>query len=262
MVTRRIVNVKRIRTRNIGDLKSSPFEYWNKLPVVSIEHCLSPRNRRLLDNAKLVIFGGGGLLNYPKWDVHLKCLVDKYAEKTVVWGAGTNLHDGDKRNADKFLDKFAMVGIRDYGTKYEYIPCPSCLSSVFDRLTKEECYKGGMGIIENVGWTQKIKELIPGIRKIKNANMPFMALVRVILSKDLIITNSYHCVYWSILCRVPVVGIRTTDKFDYLKYPVPVMRHDNWDEMIGYRETFMGILEESRKLNLDFMNEIKNKYFK
>lgn len=244
-----IVNILRVSTQNAGDLSASPLKNL-AIPgwlVESIE-------QDLLKKAELIIVGGGGMLNYKKWDNVIGYLSDNHPDKTVIWGAGSNKHDGD--DTDRDLSVFKLVGVRDYGENY--LPCASCLRPELDL---KRTNKGGIGLIENnAAYGNKIAELDAEHEKLLTRGKSFREIVEFILSKDLIVTNSYHCVYWSNLLEVPVVGIRTTSKFDHFRYPVPITGYQSWTHHIGYDTTFKGALKEARELNMAFIKKVEKHF--
>ncbi|MQP24101.1 hypothetical protein GFJ94_03370 [Flavobacterium sp. LMO8] len=85
-----------------------------------------------------IILGGGGLLNREGFALQMKMFekLTNKEKKIVLWGVGHNEKSPktygkvSKYNID--INKFGLVGTRDYSMPGEYVPCVSCLHPIFD----------------------------------------------------------------------------------------------------------------------------------
>lgn len=201
-----------------------------------------------------VIFGGGGLL-HPGVDDMLEEALTADGRPKIIWGIGTNYHGLKEPYYPSWLGKFDLVGLRDWGNVYEYVPCPSCLHPEFDKprgVVTEEFV-----IYEH--HNQPIQ--IPGtfFRRATNSQAAdaFPAVLDFLSSADCVITNTYHGLYWSMLLgKKSICWKPYSNRFRTFKYPVPSCQEDNWKERSKEAIVATGYLEECRALNLAFHEKV------
>lgn len=268
-----IVNVHRRQTPNCGDQVSGPLPYLEskqKKVFVDIMRCdgsVETVNEQL-SRAKLIIVGGGGLLDMPKFGPAISFLAQQYGKKTVIWGAGSNAHpepvDGVTLISD--TSPFALVGRRDYAfwKRKHWVPCASCLHPSLRKLIAERksLYKGGTAILENNSGQLIIEVGSCGqdVRRMGNKSVSFEELISFILSADLLVTSSFHGVYWATLCQVPVIGIPTTNKFFTLKHKVPLADPEHWLHKVKDARIYPKALAECTAANLTFLRQVNERW--
>lgn len=256
-----IVNIHRRDTPNQGDLASAPLKYFklrNRPVYLDILSCHKPSERilDLLYSADYIVIGGGGLLDIQKFHGSIDFLAKKFGSKSIIWGAGSNFV-GEKISTSDF-SSFIKVGIRDINSHHQWVPCASCLSSdIIDiRLNPRPFYKGGIGIIENNAG-QVVAAVsdcnISGIRRIGNKKTPMREILEFIASCDVLITSSFHGVYWATLLAVPVIGVPTSSKFYKMKHPAPLASKDNWTKELKNTKLYSDALDDCISANLDFL---------
>lgn len=143
-----------------------------------------------------VIFGGSGLF-YPDTAEILQEALKRKAHPMVLWGVGSNTHLEHLVKWPDWADKFDLIGLRDYGNPWDYVPCPSCMSPFFDeaRATPPK---------HNVVVYEHPLAPIPGIKawpRMDN-NHPkekFKEILQFLASGKTIVTSSYHGTYWGML---------------------------------------------------------------
>lgn len=265
MIKSKIVFVWRFQTNNCGDLASSPWNYlyFGSHSVERIDLAKDLRSSEvmaLLEGSDLIVIGGGGLIGLTKYNAKLSYLIDRYSEKIIVWGAGSNWHNAPGQLPD--LGKCCWSGIRDFplSVTYKefppmaldrttYLPCASVLDTYFlsywkDKISSEiqrflpsqskrpvrillvsNDAGNSKGSIFTSSFIEKLQKLFENsfncsFLHIGNSKIKMTSCLDVIQSADLIFTRSYHFAYWSLLMGKPVIGIRTTSKFDSfpLKY--------------------------------------------
>lgn len=88
-------------------------------------------------------------------------------------------------------------------------------------------------------------------------NQPFEELINFIKETEVIITNTYHIMYWSTLLgkKVILFGI-FSDKFNHFKYP-PVLYSGDLEHDMAKAQRYPEALQESQRLNLDFFEDVK-----
>ena len=137
----------------------------------------------------------------------------------------------------------------------DYVPCVSCMHSVFDEKYDETEEIGIVFHKDTVG--KKITEQFKHLPCTSNTT-DLESLIQFIGKHETIITNSYHAMYWSMLLNKKVAVIPNSSKFYDFKYkPVFTSFEDSLkDAKNAKRQT--GVLEECRQLNLAFYEKTAN----
>lgn len=140
-----------------------------------------------------------------------------------IWGAGHNLDakkDKSGRIANEYpesLLNFNLVGLRDFGTEFEWVPCASCMHPA---LRKHYAIKNDVIFFEHK------KQLIKGtdfgtdpIPRFINSGSNVEQTIELLGSANVILTNSYHGAYWGTLLKKKVIVIGAwSSKFYYMKH--------------------------------------------
>lgn len=249
--------------RNTGDSESSPalyFDFPNK-----IHHDLRHINYSQIKTSDIFIFGGGGLIDChgPVIDEVNKVL--DICDNVYGWGIGENEHRNRTHAIKVNLNKFKKIGIRDFRFKFpesypdtEYVPCVSCMSKLFD-LKYEK--KRDMGAVLHHGF--KIKTPAYG-KQLKDYDhisntAKIEDFIRFIGETKILLTDTYHAVYFAQLMNVPAILIHNfSTKFDYIKYPFIEYSGDlARDRSRAESLTQVNFLSEAREANLKFYEFIK-----
>lgn len=255
-----ITFINRNQTENIGDLMSSPQNYFlefkscDKVDIMfSTRKNLLHRLNYLRTINKNLIVGGGGLFLRDSFKESIRNIKNiKVAKTKIVWGAGHNsisslININDYANE---ISGFDLVGIRDYNASKKmnvhFTPCVSCLDPNFGKYhtpTKE------IGIIEH----EHIKlDNVHGFPKMVN-NGPFDETLEFIRTYDKIITNSYHGMYWSLLEGKKVVIIPNSSKFfDFIYTPVSKLAVSEIDFEKDFKAPHFNILSDCIAQNQNF----------
>ena len=214
----------------------------------------------ITENALIV--GGGGLLNRPGFAPHMKMLTElsKTRKKIVFWGVGHNekksKYYGKPIGYNIDTSKFDLVGVRDYGRNEDWVPCVSCMHSIFDK---------NFSNLRDVGvvFHQKTLKHPKTIERFKDFdsianNSEFEDMVNFIGSSNTIVTNSYHAMYWSMLLDKKVVVIPNSSKFYDFKHQPVFSDLENFKEDLEKAHSYSGILEECREINGNFSEKVFN----
>lgn len=262
-----VVNIHRIDDKNIGDYFCAPHHYFDILKNKSLDifdyksEDVAVRNHFIEEiTNKSLIIGGGGLLNRDGFVKQMKMFEKLTAKdkKIVLWGVGHNEKSPrtygkvSKYNID--VNKFGIVGTRDFNMPGEYVPCVSCMHPLFDAKYK---VKNEVGIVFHKDTLKK--ENI--IRKYKDfatsSNTTNLdELIHFIGSCDNIVTDSYHTMYWAMLMEKRVITIPNSSKFYDFKHK-PII--SNFDEALNHLnkgEIYSGLLEECREININFSEKV------
>jgi hypothetical protein len=239
-----VTHVYASRLRNVGDAASTPALYFS-LPVPTRRADLlaaPPADPPPRD----VIFGGGGQLHclpdMARW-------ADAATGRLISWGIGHNTHgDGGDAHAPPaypagVMDRFALHGVRDWGTPYSWVPCASCMHPAFDaryRVTRP------VVVYDHRDFPTGVR----GLPSMTNDHMDVEAVIAFLASADAVVTSSYHGAYWATLLgrRVVVVGAFST-KFHHFRYPPRLSTADRWRADLADARRYPQALSECRAAN-------------
>ena len=265
-----IVNIYRSKTQNIGDLVCAPHNYFPFLGnnIIDVMNFSKPNlfnfskdKIQIAKNDKLII-GGGGLFNRKSFDKSLKHLISKYPENIVIWGAGHNSPDlvswkNFKTEFELDLKNLPLVGVRDFGTDLEWVPCSSCMNTHFDRhydIVRE------IGVItHHSAQNTSINDanLFHNYEKISN-NADLNTMMEFIGQSEVILTDSFHAMYWAILFNKKVIVFPNSSKMYNSKYPVPLCAPADYKNFMKMAIQYPEALDECRERNISFSKKVKN----
>jgi hypothetical protein len=258
-----VVNIHRYDPTNIGDFYCGPHHYFEELKGKQLDIFDYKRDDKAIrDNwfekitQNSLIIGGGGLLNREGFDMQME-LFEKLGEKgkkTVLWGPGHNSKNKSsygkvtKYNID--TAKFGLVGVRDYGMKEEWVPCPSCLHPIFD--TPFEA-RNEIGIIFHKK-TLSDKNVLAKFRHFPSTSNDavFEDVVQFIGETDTVLTDSYHAMYWSLMLGKKVMVFPNSSKFYDFKYQPVISSFSSFENDLKKVRSYSGVIEECREINMRF----------
>jgi len=259
-----VVNIHRYDKNNVGDYYCAPHLYFKELngKYLDISNMRS-LNKELtsywineVSNNSLII-GGGGLLNikYFKRQLELFEELSSKGKKTVIWGPGHN--EKDRSKFGKILHynidtkKFGLVGTRDFSMNTEWVPCVSCLNPIFDKTFTETqeigLLYGKKTIKNNKGLVNKLDDF-PFTSNTTNLE----EMISFIGKSNIIVTDSYHAMYWAILLGKKTLVVPTTSKFYDFKYKSVITTFEDFTNDLQKAQSYTGVLEECREINLKF----------
>lgn len=242
--------VHKLRTDNTGDKIICPYSYFQDYFDDFVVQKFDNDDMDYLKFKKATfILGGGGLINQNDfWNKWINNII-KNKNKVIGWGIGYNQHKGAKINEKLKLRDFSLLGLRDYEMKYSYLPCVSCLK---EELAEKSPIQRKIGCIIHYENTD-LKFDYPTMYN----NQPFADLAKFIAESEIIITNTYHIMYWATLMGKKVILFNPfSDKFKHFKYQ-PVLYSGNLAKDIRKAKTYPEALAECRKLNLAFFEKVK-----
>lgn len=246
-----IIFIHKLRTQNTGDLEICPLDLFkNYFYQQGIIQRFDLNDMQfLLFKKAIYILGGGGIINQNNdWNNWINALTSA-GNKVIGWGIGFNQHHGISITSKINFYKFTLIGIRDYGKDLPYLPCVSCLKKVLNIKLPIKRRIGCIAHYEN--------PFSLGEYDLVYNNAPLIDLVRFIAESEIIVTNTYHMVYWATLMGKKVILFSSfSNKFDSFKYP-PVRYSGNLEKDIAQAHTYPQALEECRKLNLAFFKKVK-----
>lgn len=203
-----------------------------------------------------VIFGASGLL-YPEIAPRLEKAVKSKSHPMIAWGIGHNTHYGKTIEYPDWLNSFDLVGLRDWGTRWDYVPCPSCMSSVFD--VSYGIPPNRLVVYDQIDYPVKLE--LNGIPRENNfhpaEDLP--KIVSFLASGETILTSSYHGAYWGrLLNRKVLVWEPWSTKFHTFKPPyLTFVNAETWEKSVDLPQDHRGYLYECRTRNRHFADRVK-----
>jgi hypothetical protein len=201
-----------------------------------------------------IIFASSGLFFFNK-RIFETILNNK--NRLYFWGTGHNKHFKPTTQLNKpgnfedyvYHPNVKVIGVRDYGTDRYYIPCVSCMDTLFNINFD---IKNEIVVYKHNSYDIAIKDYPTK----SNYSSSLFDVIEFLGSAMLIITNSYHGVYWSQLLGKKVLLYRPfSTKFWGFKYKPVICDQYNYKEKMKLCEPISSnFLKESRKLNIYLYN--------
>jgi len=178
--------------------------------------------------------------------------------KKIVWGAGHNadpMKKGHRVEYPNYLDNFNLIGIRDFGQNYSWAPCASCMHPAL-RKTYE--------IKNEIIWFDHKKQLtkdfgdMPMPRFINSGNN-IEQTIEILGSANIIVTNSFHGVYWGTLLgkRVILTDVWST-KFQTFKHkPYVLLKNEKISDAIDKTTIHAHALDECINATEEFWKQVQ-----
>ena len=83
-----------------------------------------------------------------------------------------------------------------------------------------------------------------------------MAVLEFLASGSVILTSSYHGVYWGTLLNRRVIAFPFSSKFSYFKHGVPLVTADDWKQQLKVARNYSNALIECRQANESFARDV------
>lgn len=251
-------------TDNIGDKYCHPLDYFK----LGCEHDVNESSfdvnkfirdkERVVEGSDVLIVGGGAISR--KCPSIMKKVMSKDV-KVVAWGVGyTNRNKFNKIKASshyEYRSGFALYGTRDYlpHSGLDYVPCVSCMHYFFDKIpepTREVVVYSHHDLM----LLDKEAHALGIPYKNNKDELGFLEVMNFLASGKKIVTSSYHGAYWGTLLGREVAMIPFGTKFMNLKYRPPIVK--SVQEGVEKAISFPEALSDSRMLNIDFYNKVRN----
>lgn len=241
-------------SENIGDRVSCPLDYFPEFG-----HFERLDIGQDWPSDANIIFGGGGLLsgNMDEHGWSTGVLLERFStiakrkdRKLIAWGIGSNVEGGTSVEYSNWLNRFDLIGLRDFGNPWHYVPCPSCLHPAFDSSVVTK----GIGVVIYEHADHPILD-IPIDRRLNNTKLKseMFSVIEFIANAEVVITSAYHGAYWASLLGKKVAIYRPEySRFYGFKHPIPFCDASNWETVVEAASTAVGLLEECRAANVSF----------
>ncbi len=234
-------------TKNVGDRWCSPFDF------LSFENAVAMDLDEPTPPCDTVIFGGGKIFGslYNKFTPN-----DRLARHRIAWGVSTvqssifSLGYGRSRRA------MTMVGSRDYGDlRYDFAPCVTCMSPLFDLE-----YPSQHGLVFYLHETKSddLELNIPdGTPVLTNYCSSMKEAISFIGSGEVVVSNSYHGVYWALLLGKKVLCLPFSKKFSHYRFAPAYSDVHRWREDLGMAIARPDMLDVCREASLVFEKKVR-----
>ena len=230
---------------NTGDVATIPSKYFD------FEHKRIPFGETVPSGAKLIV-SGGGILQSEKHCYELYLQIAS-ARKAVIWGAGLQYPFGESRATGPawlYNQKNLLAGVRDTGLGLQWVPCVSCMSSLFDNPPQPSrdvvCYFGSE-------WFDSKKYPLMKCHEYKSME----EVVSFLASARTIVTSSYHGMYWGTLLGRNVVAIPSEKNSKFYRFPFTstISSVGTWERDLNNHITYPHALDVCRAATRKFYHQ-------
>jgi hypothetical protein len=202
----------------------------------------------------VVILGGGGLIGYPFFSPSVE-RIKGFASAVIGWGLGYNVHGETTADWQSHKNGYALLGIRDYGERQDWVPCPSCMSHFFDNpptpLREVVFYYHHDTYLE-------FKSLAGEVPSLNNCVVSIGEAVEFLASGSVVLTTTYHGAYWTALLGRKVVVLNPcSSRFYGMGFPVSFSSATDWKNHIPAASASSDFLRECRERNVQFSTEVQ-----
>lgn len=240
---------KHIRsTNNIGDRSCCPLDYLPFEDAVAMD-----LDEPTPQGCHAVIYGGGKIFG----SLHRKMTVaDRHAKARVAWGVSTVQSNPLSIRYALSRRSMTLVGSRDYGdTRYDYAPCVSCMSPLFDRVYQEE---HDVVFYFHHDKTPCVQDLVPEhVPRLSNCCSSLDEAIRFLGSGRTVVSNSYHGVYWALLLGRRVLCLPFSGKFQGYRLPPGYSDLRNWPQELHNACSQPDMLDLSRLASRSFEQRVR-----
>ena len=263
----RVWSLHHLAFGNIGDRECTPFRWFSDLATDDLDlrdESLSGETAAGL-SGEVVVLGGGGLFLPLCWKRWVGPLFER-GNQVIGWGIGhhhDNVHLGpdeshsdwstsiEQYQDDYPLDRFSLLGVRDWDVGIRWVPDASCMHPAFDASDRADH--------DVVVYEHGVLAPIPlDVRKMSNVgDAPFEEVAGFLASGRVVVTNSYHGAYWAtLLGRPTVLWEPWCSKFLLLRYPHPWVGPGDWERAAESAPVYPDALAECRAANRAFAADV------
>jgi hypothetical protein len=265
--TRRVWSLHHLAFGNIGDRECTPFRWFSDLAGDDFElqdESLNGETAAVL-GGEVVVLGGGGLLLPLCWERWVGPLFER-GNHVLGWGIGhhhDNVHvapgeaGGDwgasvaRYRTDYPLERFRLLGVRDWRVGVRWVPDVSCMHPAFDAAHRIDHDV----VVYEHGVLEPIPLELPTLSNV--GDTPFEEVAAFLASGAVVVTNSYHGAYWAtLLGRPTVLWEPWCSKFLLLRYPLPWAGRADWELAAERAPVYANALVECRHANRAFAADV------
>lgn len=219
---------KHIRaSRNLGDTWCSPYDHipalaaqWDAT-VQDIDEPTPP--------CDAVIYGGGKIVGGLAAQMGANDLAARWR---IAWGVSTVQKFPISPRYGRAFRRLTLVGSRDWGDRqFTFAPCASCMAPEFDQPQDET--HDVVAYLHHWRAPEMGLRVPPHIPVLDNTCPSFAEAVRFISSGRIVVSNSYHGVYWALLLGKRVLCIPFSNKFHNFRVAPGYASPADWQTSLG-----------------------------
>jgi len=183
------------------------------------------------------------------WEGVLRRILGKQSLPTLVPVMPPPRDDAISRRRQLWLKTCDLVGVRDYGTEFDWVPCASCMDGRID-FHRNAPPKYPLVTIDHPDFC-RIE--LKGVPHFSNLNNDFESILAFVASGEAVLSSSYHATYWALLLGRKVVTVPWSEKFLTFKHPVPACFNvGSLRAGLAQARAYPEALDECRRQNRDF----------
>ncbi|KAJ1569959.1 hypothetical protein HK096_008447 [Nowakowskiella sp. JEL0078] len=283
-----IVEFHRVDLKNVGDISSSPFRYFPELSsnfkkyTIDIGNNYFAESIGVANNTLPIIIGGGGLIGCMRtWDANTRRLI-KFSRYVIGWGIGFNVHRDIRYHTVPIghLKQMRLLGLRDVMVPYRWVPCSSGMYSRFPELKRRPTVRAiGFFVHRSYSFNVNNGTFVGGdgriykrpvkfifgdwkndrnVNAMKNNGHSMDDVVDFLASCDVIVTSSYHGMYWATLLGKKVI-IHADFSIKFMYFAWPARKYSgNLQKDIQEAVVYPNALIQARSANLEFWADVKS----
>jgi len=246
-----VISIHAIDRSNIGDIASSPFNYFETTtPVYPMNFWDLDAGSTPPEKTFPVILGGGGLYYSP---TAIERLVINHSGPVIAWGIGRNGKLDDDHLGYLGSERFALFGVRDWDVGHYWVPCVSCASPLFD------LHQGDRPAHSVVVYEHKDVPIdLEGLPRMRNNVRDMEEVIRFLASGETVITNSYHGVYWAQLLGRKVLAMPISNRFTAFRFQPILTTKEGWRSDLKRATGHAGALDACRARTLEFAERVED----
>lgn len=249
---RRVIGINLFRSRNVGDANCSPIPHFMPGADMYDFHDIKAGMLPPLTREDVVIYGGG-------------CVAKSAARHEtkamkILWGAGVTSAVMSPRGLDYTgVSGFALTGVRDsHGDAEipgEWLPCPSCMSPLFDNVPAPTRRVSYLGHAKKSPMTSR--------GAMHNDCMDLRAVISHLAAAEIVVSSSYHGCYWGLLLGRKVIAVPFGAKFYGLPWAfprvsdMPSIRDADALDRAGRLHAYPDALDSCRGRQYEFWTRVK-----
>jgi hypothetical protein len=274
-----MISIYRKDPKNVGDWWSPPHRYFKEInPQEEIDLISTTKPLQTKD---LVIVGGGGLgrtafrpyldnLSHPNKGYSL-----------IAWGVGTDLDCSPEESKSmrgnisllgNFFEGFDLVGTRVYDSLHPelWTPCASCMHPEIENWRDKKASrdiliyshkrhpitpKGSINFWRRDKHTIKLPKGL-SCSYADNSGNNITEKLRAMANARIVITNSYHGVYWATLLEKQVICIPFKSGLYSFKHTPQYVKEEVTLDDLHTAPTYANALEECKNANTAFLKQV------
>jgi hypothetical protein len=235
------------KTDNVGDFACCPLDYLHFDNAVAMD----------LDEptpaCDAVVFGGGKIFGSLASKLNTN---DQQAHHRVAWGVSTVQSSIFALRYYLSRRQMTLVGSRDYGdARYDYAPCTSGLSPLFDRTYETQ---HDIAFYLHKTKSQQMNMVVPaGAPVLDNFCDSMQTAIEFLGSADVVVSNSYHGVYWALLLGKKVLCLPFSNKFMNYRFAPGYSEPSRWHKDLHQAKAHPQMLQVVRQASADFEKKVR-----